>query len=330
MTNVKIKEIAIYHPKHKVQNDFYIEHYKKLYGKDYSNFIQNVLGRNSRYIINDDQENSLTMAIEASKLVLDKSKLSAEDLDMIIFATQVPEFLCPTNSLLLHQALHAGTKTGLLDINANCAGMTTALDQASQYLLSNSHMEKLLLVGSDYLSLIADPKDSIAYSNFGDTACAVILEKTEEQTGFIDSIHWTDSCIFDKVTFPKNGLSRKLKKQEPVSYLNWLPFDGSICMPDAYKMIDTLLERNHLTTKTVDAYCLSQFSISNINKIQEHYHLEDEQIVYVGDNFGYTGTTSPLLALHEGIQEGKIRRGDTILFWTVGIGYQLIAILLKY
>ncbi|HWI49587.1 MAG TPA: ketoacyl-ACP synthase III [Rummeliibacillus sp.] len=330
MTSVKIREIAIYHPENQVESEFYIEHYKKLHGEDYTHFITNILGKDSRYIIDQDEENSLTMAIEASKLVLAKSTIKAQDLDMIIFATQVPEYIFPTNSVLVHRAIEASTNTGFLDVNANCSGMTSALDQASRYLMANSHMNKLLLVGSDYLSLLANPEDSITYSNFGDVACAVLLEKTDEETGFIDSIHCTNPSVFDKVTFPRNGLSKKIKEYDTSNYLNWKPFDGAVCMPDTYEMIDTLLERNHLQPQEIDAYCLSQFSISNINIFQEHYHLNDEQMMYAGDRFGYTGTTSPLLALHEGIQNGRIKHGDTVLFWTVGIGYQLIAVLFKY
>lgn len=330
MTNIKIKEIAIYHPEHIVGNDFYIEHFKKLHGEDYSKFISDILGRKTRYIINQDEENSLTMAIEVSKQVLQKANMRAEDLDMILFASQVPEYVFPTNSVLIHRAIGGGKKTGVLDLNANCSGMTTALDQASRYLLANPHMNQLLLVGSDYLSLLANPEDSITYSNFGDVACAVILEKTEENLGFIDSIHRTDPTIFDKVTFPRNGLSKKIKEHDTNNYVKWIPFNGDVCMPDTYNMIDILLERNQLEPQDIHAYCLSQFSIANIQIMQEHYQLTNEQIMYAGDRFGYTGTTSPLVALHEGIQKGHINRGDTVLLWTVGIGYQLIAVLLKY
>ncbi|MGE7922621.1 ketoacyl-ACP synthase III [Viridibacillus arvi] len=330
MTNIKIKEIAIYHPENSVENDYYIEHFKKIHGEDYSHFFCDILGRKSRYIIDNDEENSLSVAVEASKRVLKTAKMNAQDLDMIIFASQVPEFVFPTNSVLVHRAIQAGTNTGIMDMNTNCSGMTTALDQASRYLLGNPHMNRILLVGSDYLSLVPNPEDSITYPNFGDAACALILEKTDEDTGFIDSIYFTDSSNFNRVTFPRSGLSKKLKGLDSTNYLQWLPFDGDVSLPNAYKIIDTLLERNNLKPEDVDSYCLSQFSITNINKMQKHLNLKNEQMIYVGDKFGYTGTTSPLLALHEGIQDGRIKRGDTVLFWTVGVGYQLIAVLFKY
>lgn len=331
MSSIRIKEIAIHHPENKVNNDFYVEHFKNLTGEDHTSFLKDILGRDSRHIIDNDDENTLTMAVEASKKVLEKSGVSAEELDMIVFASQVPEYIFPTNAVMLHREIKAGTKAGVMDLNANCSGMTIALDQASRYMRSNPRMNKLLLVGSDYSSLIMDPSDSITYPNFGDVAVAVILERIEEEnTGLIDSIYYTDSSNYDRVTFPRNGLSKAFKGSEENKYLQWLPFDGDVSLPNAYKIIDEMLERNAVAPKDVDAYCLSQFSISNIKKMQANYGLKDEQMIYVGGEFGYTGTTSPLLALHEGIAKGTIKRGDKVLLWTVGVGYNLIAVLYQY
>lgn len=330
MMTVKIKDIAVYHPKNKVDNEYYIEHFKNTKGEDHTRFITDVLGRQSRYIIDNDSENSVTMAIEASKRVLNKADFQADDLDMIIFSSQVPEYTFPSNAVMVHEGIKAGTKTGVFDMNANCTGMTIALDQASRYLLSNPHMTRILLVGSDYTSLIADPEDSLTYPNFGDAACAVILEKTNEEQGFIDSIYYTDTWIVDKVTFPRSGLSNKLKGYDDSNYLQWLPFDGAAALPKAYNIIDEMLARNHMKIEDIDAFCLSQFSLSFLESFQENYQMDKEKLIYAGDKFGYTGTTSPLIAFHEGIQNGNIKRGDTILFWTVGVGYNLIAVLFTY
>ena len=209
--------------------------------------------------------------------------------------------------------------------------MITGLDQASRYLMANPSMKRVLLVGSDASSLIMDPSDTITYPNFGDCAVAVILEKIEEEgTGLVDTMYYTESSDVDKVTFPKNGLSKNLQGRGVVDYVQWIPFPGDVSIERATEMIKELIARNGLTTEQVNAYCFSQFSIGNIHRLRDNLVLTDQQIIYVGDKYGYTGTTSPLLALYGGIKEGNIKRGDTVLFWTVGIGYQLIAMLFRY
>ena len=94
-------------------------------------------------------------------------------------------------------------------------------------------------------------------------------------------------------------------------------------------MFDTLFNRHNIRPSEVK-YCFSQFALSNIKKIMEHYNLIDEQVVYIGDKFGYTGTSSPFIALHEGVKSGQINRNDYVIFWTIGTGFELIATLFKY
>ncbi|UFU00764.1 ketoacyl-ACP synthase III [Radiobacillus kanasensis] len=329
MSNVRIKGVDIYHPNHAIDNDHFLEHFSSK-GKDIKRFLEH-MGRKSRYIIDNDHENGLTMGIEAAKRVLKKLNLSGKDIDMIVFSTQVPETTFPANAMFLHDAIGADHDTIILDSNANCAGMTVAVEQACHYMKSNQHVQTTLVVGSDYNSLISNPEDEITYSNYGDASAAVVLEKTEEDCGFIDALYFTDSVNRDKILYPGNGLTNLMQNAtDENKYIKWLPFDGNIALPPTYDMIERLLERNHLETKDIKAYCFSQFSLANILKIQDNFSLEDRQIVYIGDTFGYTGTSSPFIALHAGIESGQVKRGDHVLFWTIGAGYQLIAMLFKY
>ena len=325
MQNIKIKEVAIYHPKNIVKNEYYIQHFKNQ-GKDITHFLE-IMGRKERFIINNKNENTITMAIEASKLVLEKAGLEGKDIDMIIFSTQVPERTLPTNAMYVHKAIEARNHTIILDSNANCAGMTLSVEMASRYMQSNPRVKTALVVGSDANSLISNPEQEITYANFADASAAVILEKTEEETGFIDAIYEVDSSNKDNIAFPQEGLSKTIGSKEHIVFL---PFDGAMAIPVACEMIEELLERNNLKIDDIDSYCFSQFALSNILKIQNHFEIPDKKIIYVGDKYGYTTTSSPFLCLYEGIESKRIKRGDIILFWTIGSGHEMIAMLFKY
>ncbi|PLS19285.1 3-oxoacyl-ACP synthase [Bacillus sp. M6-12] len=329
MTNIRIKAVDVYHAKKVINNDFYIDHFKGINGKDITHFLE-IMGRKQRYQIDNLEENSITMAIEASKGVLKKAGLEGKDIDMIIFSTQVPEVTVPTNAMFLHNAIGAKKGTVIYDMNANCAGMTIAVEQASRYMLSSKHVNKALVVGSDYLSLLADPNDAMTYANFGDASSAVILEKTEEDTGFIDAMFEVDSENRNNILYPHKGLSHAIKAGGRADSMLWLPFDGTMSLPYTYEQFEAILDRNDLTIDDVNAFCLSQFAKANIDKIQERFAIPDEKIVYAGDRYGYTGTSSPFIALYEGIESGQIKRGDLLLFWTIGGGHEFITMLYKY
>ena len=328
MTNVRIKAVDVYHAKKQVDNDVYLEHFKKQ-GKDITNFL-NIMGRKKRYIIDNLKENTITMAIEATNQVLKKAGLKGKDIDMIVFSTQVPEVTVPTNAMFIHNAIQAKKGTVIFDMNANCAGMTIAVEQASRYMKSNPHVNTALVVGSDYLSLVADPTDAMTYANFGDASSAIILEKTESDIGFVDAMFEVDSSNRNNILYPQKGLSQTIKAGESAESMLWLPFDGTMSLPYTYEMFEVILKRNQLKIGDVDVFCLSQFAKVNMDEIQKHFDIPEEKVIYVGDKYGYTGTSSPFIALHEGIESGKIKRGDLILFWTIGGGHEFITMLFKY
>lgn len=328
MSNVKIRGIDIYHPKKKVNKQYYINHYKQK-EQDVTKLLEEVLGREDKYIIDNHRENALSMAIQSSKAVLEKENIEGQDLDMIYFATQTPETLFPSNALQLHQAIGGGRHTLAMDINVNCAGMLVAIEQAARAMLANPSAERSLVVGSDYLTLIADPDDVITYGNFGDASCAVILEKTEEDTGFIDAMYEVDTTDVRSLTFPVDGVSTFLNSEHPYKYVKEVskPRDT---MPETFDLFERLLKHHHMDITDVDVICPSQFVLANVERIKDNYSLRDDQVLFVGDKYGYTAASSPLLALYEGIKAGKVTRGDTILFYTIGTGHLIIAMLFKY
>lgn len=315
--------IGMYHPNKQVSNEFYIEHFKKQ-GRDITSFIES-LGKKERFVTSKN-ETGLTMAIRASQKALEDANLTGADIDMIVYSTQVPEYIIPTNAMLVHEALGCKSHVMVMDSNANCAGMTLAVEQTSRSMLSNPHVQRALVIGSDHLTAISHPEQEITYANQGDAACAVILEKSEKEGGFMDALYHTYSANTEKIVYPKEGLS----KQGVTGYIDFIPFDSSFGTPIIFGLMEDILERNKLTTEDVSGFFLSQFAYGDTAKIQDHFDLPTNKMNFIGDRFGYTGTSSPFIALHEAVKEGRIKRGDHLLFWTVGAGHQFVAMLFKY
>lgn len=330
MEHITIRHSAYFHPEHIVHNDYYLSHFQSM-GKDITRFLE-VMGRDRRYIVKDPAENALTMGLKAAQKALDEAGLQGEDMDMIMFASQTPEYTYPTNALLLHNMLKGKHRTITQDSNANCAGMVSAVEQTSRYMQANPSIRYALVVGSDYSSINCNPNDEITYPNFGDAASAVILERTSEQTGFIDSLYYTDSEGCENIMFPACGLSNIYDEDITPEQIRirWTPFNGTVCVDAAVADMKEILARNGLTTHDISAFCLSQFSLKNIELIRDGLELTDEKFIYVGDEFGYTATSSPFIAFQRGVEDGRIKRGDYVFFWSVGAGWQIPTMLYQY
>ncbi|WP_163195055.1 ketoacyl-ACP synthase III [Clostridium thermarum] len=331
--NVKINRIEYYHPKSKFSNDYFLEHFSKQ-GVDISGLLA-VTGREQRYISEDFHENSLTMAIKAALKAVDKAKINVQDINLVVFVSSTPEYLSPTNAIKIHEALGLGKNTNAYDMNGNCAGMIIAMDQVCRVMKTNNSIKYALIVGSDQLVRYSRPTEAITYANFGESACAMLLENVEDGVSdFIDSTSYVDSSLSPYINFPPKGFSKFLPLEKYVDkhdrIIEWIDFNTDDAFASSVNSINELLSRHNLTKSDVKLYCLSQFAKKNVDMIREALEEPENKFSFIGNKFGYTGVTSPFLALTESIENNAIQRGDYIILWTVGAGVVASCILLRY
>lgn len=328
MMDIKIRDLEVYHGSTVVDNSYYIEHFKKL-GKDIKKFWEETMGRKYRYHIDPEKENGLTMAIEASKKVLQKSKLTGEDIDMIVYSSVMPEYVSPPSSLIIHNAIKGKQNCYCHDMNVNCIGMTYALDLIYRYISANPQVNRVLLVGSDYLNIQVSPENELCYGQYGDAACAVIIEKTTDDAKLIDTRISVNSNSINDVRFPKCGFSNIYDATREEIHAKWIAYDTS-WLDKAIENMNSILDEHKLSVNDISMFCLSQFSYKNIVYLREKMNIEEKKSIYIGDTYGYTGTSSPFIALYEALKDGRVKRGDYVMFWTVAAGTTHIAVLIKY
>lgn len=328
MIPIKIEAVAIARPKEQRDNTYYVEHFQKR-GKDITRLLEKV-GRQTRYIASE-HENSLTLGIEASLKALRQASYKGKDVDLLIFSSQTPEYLVPMNSLAIHRAIDGKREMANFDLNANCIGMFLAIEQAVYTLHHHPTKEVALVVGSDELSFLSNENSTLTYSIFGDAAVAIVLTRDQtEQSGMLGIMHETDSTDYDEIVYPIGGMKQLMKNQKPHEGVYWGRFDGVASVSFAQRSIQQLLEEHQLTVQDIALFCFSQFTLNNIIALQTALQISSEQISYVGDTYGYTGTNSPFLALYDAIEKGNVQRGDYIVFWTLGAGYETATMLWKY
>lgn len=325
--NIRIKDIAYYHPKNKVSNEQFIKHFDLM---DIN--IRGLLkasGRENRYITDNPKETTLTMAIEASKRVLNKSNLTGQDIDLIVFTSDSPEYFTPTNALRIHHAIDGNKSASVYDLNCNCLGMIVGVEQVSKIMKVDKNINRALIIGSQQLQHYAKKgdKNPLVKVMFGDMACAVVLEKTEDTNSyFIDNLTYTDSSLEYEVQFPIVGLSNVKEKPE----MAWFSVDDEKSFNPVPINLKNLLSRNNIDTSIIKKYYVSQMSLAKIKYIADELEETEDKFVYIGDEYGYTGTCSPFLAMAKSIENSDLKRGDYILLWSIAGGITTNAILMRY
>jgi 3-oxoacyl-[acyl-carrier-protein] synthase III len=329
-TNVNIISSAISHAKKKVNNSYYIEHFNKL-NHSVDGLLKH-LGREDRYIIDNDEENVITMAVEAAEKAIKNAKLEKEDIDMIVFVSDTPEYISPTNALIIHNKLGLKAEAAF-DMNNNCIGMLTALDLVASHMKIRDDFKNALLVGGQDMSYFAREDDPVTYATSGDAAAAIVLQKNEEdkQRGIMDSVYHADSSLQHIVRNPACGMSKALSKDIPVvdKKLLYIPVKVDFFSDEWKKLILKVLERNNLKSSDVKQYLFSQFSLAQIHETLDKLQLPRDNYTFISKEFGYTGCTSPIFAYHFANKRNKLNEGDYVIFCSVGIGYAMNAILYR-
>lgn len=271
------------------------------------------------------------MGYEAVKNVLEKSNTDVNDIDMIVFVSDTPEYNSPTNALKINHMIKANNAHRVFDMNCNCTGMLVALDNISTYAKHYEDVNKILIVGCIHISSVVDYKDTVAYPNFGDAAAAIILDIVEEETerGILSSTYFTDAQYQEYITLPACGHSRELIEKLPKNErrLSWKPFDTDFVSDYWVKIIDELMKRHKIQIDDIQHFCFSQFSHTLNMKTLEELKADTDRYVFIGDKYGYTGCSSPILALNE-IWDTKSEDGY-ILFCSVAAGCSVNTVLYK-
>src|ERR687884_1368159 len=150
----------------------------RMLGEEVDEFVSQVLGIRERHVCAED-ESTADLATEAARRALHSAGVAAEELDLIVLATDTPEYLSPATSVVVQHRLGA-KNAGTFDLNCACAGFVTAIDTASKYIIADSSYSNVLVIGAYAMSKYLDWSEKKTATIFADGAGAVVLQASED------------------------------------------------------------------------------------------------------------------------------------------------------
>lgn len=331
--NVHILGTGIYNPKKAVTNEYFINYFKKY---DLDRQIAKLfdrLGRETTYLADDDETN-ISMSLEAAKRALKDADLTPSDIDMIISASDTPEYLSPSCALMITGELNADNVKSVFDVNNDCLAMLNAIDIAVKYMKTDKKYKRTLVVGSILKSPFTREDDLMIYGTVADGAAAVILEAREENelSGFLGSNLFTDHSYIYTIRFPVCGMSKIYKDDIDIidKKMKSTPFDFTFISDRWKEIINELLNEYNYNPTHVSHYFMSQFSKEDIVETMDKLGADMSMATFVGDKYGYAGCTSPIMALDYRLKKEKFAKEDLVVFCSAGAGYTAGALLYKW
>lgn len=281
--------------------------------------------------IGSDGEVTSQFAAKAGIEALKAAGVEAEELDMIIVGTNSPDMLFPGVGPLV-QGIIGASKAGACDVQAGCTGCVYALVIAAAGIGSGL-WKKVLVIGAESLSRIVDWSDRNTCVLFGDGAGAVVLGASSGKNAVLGAELHADGDKGDYIAFP-GGLAAipathksveegahfvQMKGNEVFKYVNRIipPFIKDQC------------EEAGLDVSDIDSWIFHQANLRIIEGILKRLGVSKDKAIVNLQKYGNTSAASVFLALHEGIEDGRISSGDKIMLVSFGAGMTYGSIILE-
>jgi len=298
--------------------------------KDFENIIDTSdewitkrTGIKTRYIASKD-ESSSDLGTKAALKAISRSKIVKEDIDMIICATVTPDYLrMPSTACII------GAKLGIkdvmaYDISAACTGFVYALSIAKSFIQSGVK-KNVLIVGAEKYSSILNYEDRSTCFIFGDGAGAAIISATNDKNEAILDVNCSSDGNYADLIKVQGGGSKYPFSQEILdNKLSCIQMKGNETFKLAVKTLTSdvinMLTKYNLTTKDIKHFIPHQANLRIIKAVGDALNLDPSQTVITVDKYGNTSAASIPMAMNDAYEQGKIKKGDNILFDAFGAG----------
>ncbi|MEL6112336.1 MAG: beta-ketoacyl-ACP synthase III [Pseudomonadota bacterium] len=295
-------------------------------------WIRSRSGITQRHFAGDDQVTS-DLATAAAQKALDRAGLTPSQIGLIIIATVTPDKTFPSTAVFVQQKL--GCPPGIaFDVSAACSGFLYALNIAHNFIASGQ-VQHALIIGAEKLSCFLDWEDRSTAVLFGDGAGAVALsgapaagahQNDPRRPGvkacFLSANgEWADHLYADGGPSSTGTVGHVRMNGREVFRHAVDQISGAVTQA---------LQRGDVSADDIDWFVPHQANIRIIDACAKRLSLSPEKIVVTIDQHANTSSASIPLALEQGIESGRITRGQLLVFAALGGGLAWGSALVRY
>jgi len=290
-------------------------------------WIRDRSGIERRHIVADDETTS-DMALAAGRRAIAAAGIEVDEIDLIIVATTTPDKVFPSTACIVQRQLGL-QGIPAFDVHAACAGFIYGLDVADRYVRTGG-ASCVLLIGAETYSRILDWTDRSTCVLFGDGAGAVVL-KAAEQEGIISTHIHSDGQYEDLLHVPA-GISTgyDLVRREAA----FIRMKGNEVFRKAVEALGAVardtLAKNRFKSEDLDWLIPHQANLRIIKAAAKKLKLPMERVVVTVDEHANTSSASVPLALDVAVRDGRVKRGELLLFEAFGAGFTWGSALVRY
>lgn len=264
------------------------------------------------------------MAVEAARAALAARGLEPSEIEAILVCTVTPDMMFPSTACLVQDRLGVKRAWGF-DLVAACSGFVYGLTTAAHLVAAGAH-DRVLVIGADTMSRIINYNDRATCVLFGDGAGAMLVEPAGDgEVGFIDFNNVIDGSGAPFLNMPAGGSRLPASRETVERGLHYVHQDGQqvfkFAVRTMYETCAEVLERNNVRPDQLGAFIPHQANRRIITAAAERLGIPLDRVILNIGQYGNTTAASIPLATRDAVSQGKLKKGDLVLFAAVGAGY---------
>ena len=269
-------------------------------------------------------ESTASLAKEAGQQAIERAGILAKDIDLIIVATDTPEYISPSTASVVQHRLEANN-AATFDVNTACAGFVTALDMGAKYIQTDSQYQHVLIIGAYAMSKYLNLKDKKTVTLFADGAGAVVLKATSEKgKGLLASQLISKGEYNEWMGIYAGGTAQPInastlnKHDHQLKFVRKFPKELNPKMWTS--MAKELCQRIEAHPTDVDHFFITQINIHSLWETLDSLKVAREKGHTIMHYYGYTGSACIPMAFNDAWEKGRVKKGDLLFFIGSGGG----------
>jgi 3-oxoacyl-[acyl-carrier-protein] synthase-3 len=278
-----------------------------------------------------DQEATSDMAAVAALRAMEAAAVRADEIDLILVATVTPDSFFPNTACLVQQKIGA-KRAFCFDLSAACSGFLYGIETA-RCMIESGGAKTVLLIGAEKLSAVTDWTDRATCVLFGDGAGAVVL-RAGDSGGILGSVMGSDGALAELLKIPAGGsripasAESVAQRQHCIRMVGNEVFKHAVrCMCDAGQEV---VRKCGFTMDDVKWIIPHQANMRIIQAIASRVTNGLDRFCVNLDRVGNLSAASIPVALDEAVRDGRVARGDRVLFVAFGGGFTWGASLVEW
>lgn len=292
--------------------------------------VENKMGIRRKTLPGPD-DHTCEMGIRAAREALRKGRIDPASIDVVMYVgEEYKEYPLWTAGIKLQQEIGA-VRAWAFDVQQRCGTMVVALKIAKDMMLADPDIHTVLLAGGyrncDYIDY-TNPRTRFMY-NLAAGGAAVILRKGHPKNRLLASHIITDGSFSEDVVVPAGGTKLPISAEAIEKRLNYLDVTDpegmkrrldQKSMENFVKVIERAVEKSGYSIADIQYLAMLHMKRSAHDYVLSRLGLREDQSYYLSE-YGHIGQIDQVLSLELGIQSGRVKPGDLVVFVSAGIGY---------